>query len=76
MIFQYQAFRKSSYLVCSDCTCVFIFLCDAFVEAISVDGILLSHLPVSFKNIKLQFTLALEEINVLLFFPALRSSVP
>lgn len=46
------------------------------MEARSVDVIVLSHLSISFKNVKLQLLLAPEEIKVLLFFPALRSFVP
>lgn len=46
-----------------------------FVEAIPVDAVFLSHRSISFKNTKLQFILALEEVNILLFLPYFENRV-
>lgn len=45
-----------------------------FAETIPVDAVFLSHLSICFKNTKLQFVLALEEMNVLLFLPCFKKS--
>lgn len=53
----------------------FLSLPHMFAETIPVDAVFLSHFPISFKNTKLQFILALEEKNVLFFLPCFEKRV-